>query len=196
MFPLTEQLAREAIAGDKEAKLALLTCFSPLCARCVRHAAQILPCEERNVLLGAVAYEFFLLLAEFDSHRGLPFGGYITVMLPRRVLNWARKERRHLCQETAFGENESEENGMEETSCAAWPGCNAGWEEHEETELRLWWEQVSRELTERQRQVMELTLQGLTGRDIAKQLGVTQPGVHRLKCSAQKKLQKKWQEFL
>ncbi len=48
------------------------------------------------------------------------------------------------------------------------------------------------ELPLRQRNIMELTLRGLTEREIARRLTLSDTRVHQLKCKAQKQLQKKW----
>lgn len=182
----------KAKRGDETAMLDLLVRFRPLFVKCARRSGALLPCEERGILLAQVHYEFLLLVHEFEPERGAPFAGYIGEMLPRRVLNWAHKEQCHLRREVIYGQSESEETAPEGISCAAWPGCNARPEEHEETELRIWWEQVLAELSPRQRHIMELTLQGLTEREIARRLTLSDTRAHQLKYKAQKQLQKKW----
>lgn len=148
--------------------------------------------EGRGVLLAEVHYQFLLLVHEFESGRGVPFDCYVSAMLPRRVLNWAQKERCHLRREVALGQSERErkDDDPEEALFELRPSYGAS--EARDAELWMWWEQVLGELTERQRQVMELALQRLAEREIAEQLRISGQAVHKVKSSARKKLQEKW----
>lgn len=182
-------LAKNDISG---AKILLLGRFEPLCVKCARQARIILPYEEYTILMCAVQFEFLILLDEFEPHRGVPFGGYITAMLPRRVSDWAQKERRYQGRQDNLDDILEQEVSRSRLCCA----CNIGRLGYEEVESLLWWKQELRKLKPRQRRVMELILQGFSEREIAVFLKLAQPTINELKRKAQKHLQKKWQENL
>jgi RNA polymerase sigma factor (sigma-70 family) len=189
---LTARMVCDAQHGNDAALLDLLVRFRPLCARCIWRAGQTLPHEAHNILLAEVRYEFIVLIHEFDAERGVPFAGYITAMLPRRVFDWAQKENR--CRHEAAGSAAAYDPGDEFDGMSGEPceSCVAAGDLASDVETGLWWWQAMEELTGPQRQVMELVRQGVTEREIAQQMHVTQTAAHQLKCRAQKKLQKKW----
>lgn len=197
MSHFTAAVVRSAQSGDDKAKLNLLLRFQPLCRRCAAQAHQATPFEEKGVLECEVECEFLILLHEFDPQRGVPFDGFISVMLPQRVLAWTRKERLHRQRETPLSQMRGEEqqtDPLEEDADRIirlhGDTCFASFNEQED--FALLWQQVAPLLTVQQRKVMELVLQGLTECAIAERLGINSATAHRLKDKACKKLKKHW----
>ena len=173
---------------DLEAALSILKDFAPLRSRCERALRRVLPREDANVLREEVAYEFLLLLWEYDATQGVPLAGYFTRKLPWRVANWLREERRHLDHECAF---DIEDDGEKVVLENEWPaGADSADDDAHLDALRL--RELLPLLPPQQKQVIGFLLQDFTERDIAARLGISQPRVNQIKNAAFATLRKNW----
>lgn len=182
-------LVHQAKAQNELATLRLPEEFAPLINKWIRLSAWELPWEDGAVLAAEVHYVFLILLLEYQPERGVPFDGYIHTMLRQRVSNFIRKEH-FRSRITGTGQDlGSDQSGQRHNQLLM------GGEQTvlvDEVVLRVWWKERMEELSQRQRQVMDLLLEGLTEREVAACLKISGPAVHKLKQSAQKKLQKCW----
>lgn len=187
-----DSIAIRAARGETAAQEALLHEFRPLIGACVRCYALALTTHSRDELVAQVNYEFLDLTLRFDPARGIPFLAYAPRMLRQRIANLLRRERRHLRRHCLSSEP-LHWGGYEDQDWFDRVPADAGGDNgYAAATIRVWWHQVAGSLTVRQRDAMGLRLQGLTEREIAYALGVSQPMVHKLLDCARMRLWAQW----